>query len=157
MRKEDKKRIIFKEKVERIIETIRKATAVVLPFRYPCSFQTPYTLLEPMGLGIPVITTDVGSHKEWIKHKITGLFCRRENIQDIAEKIELIFNNEALVKKITNNAYKLLEERYEEKDSLLDTLENLSRSAKAVIFSFFIGNSLNMFGKIFYYESQILG
>ncbi len=92
---------------------------VVLPFRYPCSFQTPYTLLEPMGWGVPVITTNVGSHGEWVRDQETGLICKKENVADLADKIETVFNDAALVEKITQNAYKLIEKRYKEKDSLL--------------------------------------
>lgn len=125
IRDEEKDKIILKEKVKNVLKFVENSSMVVLPFRYPCSFQTPYTLLEPMGLGIPVITTDVGSHGEWIKDRETGLICEKENIQDIARRIELIFNDVTLVKRMTQNAYKLLEERYKKKDLLLETLKKL--------------------------------
>src|SRR3989338_2171042 len=101
--KDESDRIIIKDKVDDIEVIVKKATVAVLPFRYPCSFQTPYTLLEPMAWGIPVVTTDVGSHREWIKDKETGLFCEKENIDDIADKIEIVFNDTALIEKITQN------------------------------------------------------
>lgn len=121
----DKDRILIKGKVDRVHDYIKKSTVVVLPFRYPCSFQTPYTLLEPMGLGVPVITTDVGSHSEWITHMETGLICRKEAPEDIAQKIEMILNDNNLAKKLTTNAHKLLVKRYREKDILLETLQKL--------------------------------
>lgn len=124
-KKEEKKRILLKEKVENVRKYIKEASIVVLPFRYPCSFQTPYTLLEPMGMGVPVITTNVGSHGEWVRHGETGFICEKENPEDIARKIELVFNDKKLVKKITEGAYKLLEERYKEKDVIMDLLEKL--------------------------------
>lgn len=122
---EEKERIVIKEKEENILKIVEDASVVVLPFRYPCSFQTPYTLLEPMSLGVPVITTDVGSHGEWIKHRETGLICEKENIADIARRIEMIFNDEKLVGEITSGAHKLLMERYNEKDLLLENLQKL--------------------------------
>lgn len=126
----DKRKITVKGFVSNIKEILNQASVVVLPFRYPCSFQTPYTLLEPMGLGIPVITTDVGSHGEWVKDKKTGLFCEKENISDIAEKIETVFKNKKLVERITTEACKLLEKRYKDKDLLLETLKKLGRTPK---------------------------
>lgn len=125
VRKEEKDLVIFNEKSEKIQKIVEDATVVVIPFRYPCSFQTPYTLLEPMALGVPVITTDVGSNCEWIKDGKTGFICRKEDIADIADKIETVFNNKSLVDKITENAYKFLEKRYQEKDILLTLLKKL--------------------------------
>lgn len=121
----DKRKIVLKGYVSNVWGYLKEASGVVLPFRYPCSFQTPYTLLEPMGCGVPVVTTDVGSHNEWIKDRETGVFCEKENIKDIAAKIEMVFNDGALVKRMTQNAYKLLEKRYKEKDLLLETLKKL--------------------------------
>lgn len=117
--------IIIRGKEENILKFVKESTAVVLPFRYPCSFQTPYTLLEPMGLGVPVITTDVGSHTEWVTHGETGLICKKENPQDIADKIETIFTDSKLVAKITQGAINLLKKRYKEEDLLLKTLRKL--------------------------------
>jgi glycosyltransferase involved in cell wall biosynthesis len=121
----EKEKIVIKEKEEDILKIVEDATVVVLPFRYPCSFQTPYTLLEPMGLGVPVITTDVGSHTEWVKDDETGLICDKENPQDIADKIEAVFKNKKLVDRITNGAFSLLTKRHKEKDILLETLKKL--------------------------------
>ncbi len=123
----DKRKIVVKGYVTNIGEYLKEASAVVLPFRYPCSFQTPYTLLEPMGLGVPVITTDVGSHCEWIKDRDTGLICQKENPGDLAEKIETVFKDKKLVERITTGAYRLLKKRYQKKDLLLETLKKYER------------------------------
>lgn len=121
----DKSKLVLKGFVPHIKDYLHQASVVVLPFRYPCSFQTPYTLLEPMGLGIPVITTDVGSHREWVRDQTTGLFCKKENSADIAEKIKSVFTNKKLVDKITAGAYSLLKNKYHEKDLLIETLIQL--------------------------------
>lgn len=125
---EKKENIIVKGYIKDPKKYLKKTTVVVLPFRYPCAFQTPYTLLEPMSMGIPVITTDVGSHKEWVKDGYTGIFCERENIEDIAEKIELIFNDKKLVERITSRAYQLIKKRLKEKDALLETLSRMEKT-----------------------------
>lgn len=124
IRKEEKGKITLKGKVAQIKKYVKAATVVVLPFRYPCSFQTPYTLIEPMTWGVPVITTDVGSHKEWIKDGETGLFCRKADVWDLADKIEMIFNNSKLVNRLTTNALGLVRERMKQSDLLLKILTN---------------------------------
>ena len=127
IRSASRENIIIKGYVKRPKEYLLKATVVVLPFRYPCAFQTPYTLLEPMSLGIPVITTDVGSHKEWVKDGYTGIICEKENIEDIALKIERALNDGPLVRKITEGAYQMLQEKMKEKDLLMQTLKKLDK------------------------------
>lgn len=119
--------IILKGRVNDLRYYLIRATVVAIPFRYECSFQPPYTILEPMGAYVPVVTTAVGANPYWIKHEETGLICQRENIQDLADKIEMVFNNKKLVKKITLGAYNLLEKCYAEGDILLDTLEKLNK------------------------------
>lgn len=102
---------------------VRQATAVVLPFRYPCSFQTPLTLLEPMFLGTPVVTTEVGSHSEWVKDSKTGIFCEGGNPCDMAQKIALILDNRIRAAEIAKNASALLRSRYSSPDVLLEILK----------------------------------
>lgn len=123
--KEEKRKIIYREKVILVKDTVKKASVVVLPFRYPCSFQTPYTLLESIAWRVPVVTTDVGSNCEWIKDNRTGLICKKEDIEDIAEKIERIFNDKSLASVIAKNAFQLLKEKYGEPDVLLSTLKQI--------------------------------
>ncbi len=126
MKKGNDKQIEIKTEREKDIRRIvKQSTMVVIPFRYPCSFQTPYTLVEPMSMKVPVITTEVGSNNEWIKDKETGLICNKEDIMDIADKIEIVLKDRNLINKITNNAYRLLEKRFEEKDVLLTNLGKL--------------------------------
>lgn len=119
--------IVLKEKVNNLAKFLLRATVVTIPFRYECSFQPPYTLLEPMAAFVPVVTTTVGAHPYWIKHKETGLICQKENISDLAEKIELVFNNKKLVQKITTGAYNLLKMNYSKGDVLSKTLIKLEK------------------------------
>ncbi len=120
---EKRKNIFLRGKVKFPEKYIQQATAVVLPFRYPCSFQTPLTLLEPMFFGTPVITTEVGSHSEWIKDGETGIFCEKENPYDLARKIALILDDKITAAEITQKAAALLRSRYRSPDVLLETLK----------------------------------
>lgn len=120
--REDERRIVVMEKVFCPEKFIRSATVVVIPFRFPCSYQPPLTILEPIALGVPVITTNVGANGEWIKNKQTGLICKPEDPADIASKIEKVFSDQELVAKICSGARKLLNERYYGENLLLKYL-----------------------------------
>ncbi|MDO8515109.1 MAG: glycosyltransferase [bacterium] len=117
------KRIFIHKNIEFPEKYIQKASVVALPFRYPWSYQTPLTLLEPMSLGVPVVTTNVGSHGEWIIDGETGLFCKRENPADLAEKVALILDNKLLASRIAKNAIALLRARYDLPNVLLEFFE----------------------------------
>lgn len=117
------KRIFIHGKVKFPEKYLQQATVATLPFRYACSFQTPLTLLEPMYLGVPIITTDVGSHREWVKDGETGLFCKRNNPHDLAKKIALILDDKVLADKIAKNAANLVRSVYDSPNPLLEILE----------------------------------
>lgn len=125
IKEDEKDKIEIKRKVDDLENYLSRATLVALPFRYPCSFQTPLTLLEPMEFGIPVITTDVGSHGEWIFDGETGFFCERENPESLAKKIEFVFRHPALSSKVGLKGKCLLEKRCLQKDVVLGELIKL--------------------------------
>lgn len=124
VKREGNKLIVVKEKVSSPEKFVQAASGVVIPFRFPCSFQQPLTLLEPMALGVPVITTDVGANGEWIQHEQTGLICCREDPEDIARQIERILYDESLTAKITNNAEDLVRERYKRENLIVEILRS---------------------------------
>lgn len=128
IREEEKDKIEIKYKEENVESYLLKATLVVLPFRYPCSFQPPLTLLEPMGLGIPVITTDVGSHCEWVFNRETGLICLKENPKSIAKEIEYAFNNPKHLSIIAEKAQNLIETRNRQDDVIFHYLKELENA-----------------------------
>lgn len=70
------------------------------------------SFLEAMAAGLPVIGTPVGGIPDFIKDKETGLFSAVNNPQDLAQKIELICNNNALRHKLVNNGFNLVQEKY---------------------------------------------
>lgn len=55
-------------------------------------------LQEAMGVGIPIITTDIPGPSEVIENNISGILCRPKDVQDLKEKMILLFGDEALRK-----------------------------------------------------------
>ena len=70
------------------------------------------SFLEAMAAGLPIIGTDVGGIKDFLKDGETGLVARSENPEDIARKIELLFRDSRLRNRIINNGKTLIREQY---------------------------------------------
>lgn len=69
------------------------------------------SFLEAMAAGVPVIGPAVGGIPDFLTDGQTGLFSRN-NPLDIAQKIEMIFDNEELRQKIISQARDLIKEKY---------------------------------------------
>jgi len=70
------------------------------------------SFLEAMAVGLPIIGTPVGGIPDFLKNGETGLFCKVDDPEDLAEKIKLLLTNEALCQKIARNGQKLVQENY---------------------------------------------
>ncbi len=57
---------------------------------------TPLKPLEAMAMGKALVASDVGGHRELITNHKTGLLFSAGNIEDLADKINLILNNKPL-------------------------------------------------------------
>jgi len=81
---------------------------MVLPYRY--SFGTlafPQLLLESLGKGCPVITTNVRIIDEIITDKMTGLLAEPMNTVSLADKMNEIFSDPVLREEISERGKKL--------------------------------------------------
>lgn len=79
----------------------QKADVFVLP-SFVESF--PYTLLEAMSSGLPVITTKVGGIPELVEHNKTGLLVEPNNVNQLIIAIEYLILNPAKRERIGRNA-----------------------------------------------------
>ena len=72
----------------------------------------PYTLLEGMALGIPVIASRVGGLAEVIQNGITGILVSRGSVPELAEAISHFRQDPALFATFGDAARRLQESRY---------------------------------------------
>lgn len=80
--------------------------------------------LEAMLCGLPIIGTPVGGIVDFLKDGETGLFCQTKNPQSIAEKINLLLQDENLYNKLVQNGQKIVREKYDWKN-ITEDFKNL--------------------------------
>ncbi|OGH23315.1 MAG: hypothetical protein A2958_00090 [Candidatus Levybacteria bacterium RIFCSPLOWO2_01_FULL_38_13] len=70
------------------------------------------TILEAMAAHAPVVATRKGGVVSLIKNGVNGFFIRPRNSKQIAETINMLLENDALRKKIADEAYNTVRERF---------------------------------------------
>ncbi len=65
----------------------------------------PYTVLESMSCGIPVVATDVGGVTEALDNSC-GFICKPKDFEEIGKKVVELLNDKALREKMGENARK---------------------------------------------------
>ncbi len=93
--------------LEQMPQYYRSADICVVPSLYE---NAPYTVLEAMASGKPVVGSSAGGTKEYIAHNSTGLVVPPANAQAIADAlIELIFDEEKRLQFGLNGRARVLE------------------------------------------------
>lgn len=105
-------------------ETIMRARFVVVPSK--CYENCPFSVMEAIAAGTPVIGSDIGGIPELIDNGRTGLLCEMANVADFKSKILLLWNDLELNNKFIANCQ---EARF---DSLEEYCEKLLRIYKSI-------------------------
>lgn len=72
----------------------------------------PNAVLEAMGFGLPVITTPVGGLIDFFEDGKNGYFIKKNNPDDIEEKIKILMSNEKIVVDIALTNFRMAKERF---------------------------------------------
>lgn len=83
-------------------ETIRKSKFVVVPSIW--YENCPYSVMETLAIGKPVIGADIGGIPELVQNNRSGFTYKYDDVNELADKMKELFNNERLVKEFGNNA-----------------------------------------------------
>lgn len=70
------------------------------------------SFLEAMAGGLPVIATKVGGIPDFLHDYETGLFCKVNNPESIAEKVKELMSDQSLREGIARNARALVREKF---------------------------------------------
>lgn len=74
----------------------------------------PFAILEAMGLGLPVISTNVGAIPDVIEDNINGIILKQNTPEYLADAIELFYKNRDLIKNISINNIRTYKAKYTE-------------------------------------------
>lgn len=74
---------------ENVASVIAPVDCVVLP-----SYRegTPRSLLEAAGMGKPIVTTNIAGCRQTVDDGVNGFLCEVKNAQDLADKMEKMYN-----------------------------------------------------------------
>jgi glycosyltransferase involved in cell wall biosynthesis len=89
--------------------------------------QMPYTVLEAMAAGLPVVSTDVGDIRAMVSEE-NGLLVVQPHDGQIAEAITLAVTNQAMSRRIGDANRRRVQERYAQ-PTMFDAFAKLYRSA----------------------------
>ena len=126
----DKKNIEFlgRKKFDEIIPFLSSCLFSIVPSEIYDNF--PNAVIESYAFQKPVIASNLGSLKELVLDAETGLLFEPGNSADLSLKLELLFSNPELCKKMGKNAITHLEESFSEDSHYLKLMEVLDRLIK---------------------------
>jgi len=106
------KSVFIEEEVsqEDVINYLSSSSLLVLP---SISEGLGRVILEAQAVGCPVLVSDAGGMKDLIQHGETGFIFKSEDLEDLAEKISYILDNDALRKSVSFSAKKELREYHD--------------------------------------------
>jgi glycosyltransferase involved in cell wall biosynthesis len=116
---------------EQVFEILAHSRMMVLPTLYE---GFPYSLLEAMSLGVPVITTRVLGLPEIIPEGKNGILVNPRDVQGLADAIHVLLTHDDLALSMGREGRRLVETRFSLEQMIgqtRDTYEELLRERKA--------------------------
>lgn len=109
---EDRVKMVGYLNQEQVKEYIKNSKFVVVPSIW--YENCPYSILETMEIGKPIIGSKIGGIPELIEDKENGFVYEYDNIGELAKKMKILFNNNEIVNQQGQMSRKLYEEKYSE-------------------------------------------
>jgi glycogen synthase len=95
---------------------------------FPSIFENmPYTVIEAMAAGLPVIASNRGGLTEIIKNNQNGLLFNPDNIDEFVACVKNIVDNHSLIESISKNAYDTIKQEFDSEkisDSTIDFFQS---------------------------------
>ena len=91
-------------------EVTRKARFIVIPSIW--YENCPYSAIETQAIGKPIIGANIGGIPELVKDKENGLIYKYDDVNELTEKLNLLFENDKLVREYSKNAKEYAKKEY---------------------------------------------
>ena len=113
---------------EEIRAVFEQATVFVFPSLWPETLGI--VGLEALACGVPVVASDIGGVREWLKEGETGYLVEPKNAAQFAERIKALLMNEALNVEMGRNGQRLIRERFTPEHHVERLLELYRRAVR---------------------------
>lgn len=110
VRPEDKAHFVMTKNKNELAEFYRGARVLVVPSIWPETFGI--VAAEGMAHGIPVIASNIGALSEVVKDEVTGLLAQPGDVNDLSGKIQRIWYEPELARKLGGNGYAHVKARF---------------------------------------------
>ncbi len=93
----------------------------------------PYSVMETLAIGKPVLGADIGGIPELVKNNENGLIYKYDNIDELSEKMQQFFENTDLTNKMGQNAKENAKKLYSKEiyyDKIIKIYQKLLENAK---------------------------
>lgn len=98
---------------EQMTEQVRKARFIVVPSIW--YENCPYSVMETLATGKPVIGANIAGIPELVVNNENGFTYKYDDVNELAEKMNILFKDEKLVKKFSKKA-KELSKQYDKEE-----------------------------------------
>lgn len=116
---------------EEMKECIRKCKFVIVPSIW--YENCPYSVMETLAIGKPVIGADIGGIPELVNNQENGLTYQYDSIEELTSKINTLFENQELVKSFRENAKENAKKLYSKNtyyDKIISIYDKLLKERK---------------------------
>ena len=98
---------------EQMTEQVRKARFIVVPSIW--YENCPYSVMETLAIGKPVIGADIAGIPELVINNENGFTYKYDDVNELSDKMKILFEDESLVKKFSKKA-KELSKQYDKEE-----------------------------------------
>ena len=95
---------------DQVKDYVRKARFIVVPSVW--YENCPYSVLETLAMGKPIIGSNLGGIPELVKNNETGLIYKYDNINELTDKMKELLENKSKAEELGNTAKKTAKENF---------------------------------------------